>query len=147
MPIQFKSLGLGSSFIVVLAAAVSLSATARADEIQTTFNVAVGATGKPIDVPASNTPVSLTCVSNTPGYRGVGQATFLRVNPNAFLEWVGTDIATGVVSSGYSGTVGTHVIYCSYTDDYVEIQVNSDSAIQIKNNGNVTISGIITWVW
>ena len=39
------------------------------------------------------------------------------------------DIATGAISTGYSGTVGNHIIYCSFTDQYVEIQVFSDTSI------------------
>jgi hypothetical protein len=111
--------------------------------------VAPGQVSPPITIYGANAPVSLTCASNTPGYRGVGQVTILRPNPNQFLEWVGIDIATGMVTSGYSGTPGTHIIYCSYTDEYVEIQVFSDTQIQIKNNApsGVTITGIVNQIW
>ncbi|MGO9740732.1 MAG: hypothetical protein ACLPN5_04325 [Roseiarcus sp.] len=136
-----------ASLAVFLAVTASLAAPARADETQVTYTVAAGATSAPIAVPASNTPVSLTCVSNTAGYRGVGQATMLKVGPPAFLEWVGMDIATGAIASGYAGTAGTHVIYCSYTDEYVEIQVYSDTQIQVKNNGTVPVTGVISWLW
>ena len=90
---------------------------------------------------------SLTCASNTQGYRGIGQATILRVAPNAFLEWVGMDVATSAVTSGYSGTLGTHIIYCSYTDEYAEIQVFSDTQIQVKNNSSIPMIGVITFIW
>lgn len=136
-----------SSLAVILVVMGALSATARANQTQTNFNLAAGATSAPIPVPGINTPVSMTCASNTPGYRGIGQATLLRPSPNAFLEWVGTDIATGSTSSGYSGTKGTHVIYCSYTDLYVEIQIYSDSQIQVVNHSTITATGVINWVW
>ena len=136
-----------SSLAIGLAVMASLSAPARADEIQSNFNLAAGATSAPINVPGTNTPVSMTCASNTPGYRGIGQLTLLRPNPNQFLEWVGMDIATAQITSGYSGTLGTHMIYCSYSDEYVEIQVQSDTAIQVKNNSPGPVTGVITWVW
>lgn len=57
------------------------------------------------------------------------------------------DIATNAMTSGYSGTTGSHIIYCSYTDQFVEIQVYSDSAIQVKNSGSFPMKGVITFIW
>lgn len=136
-----------AQILLAVGALVALSPAARADEIQVHFSVAAGATSHQILIPVANMPVSLTCASNTPGYRGVGQATILRVSPNAFLEWVGMDIATAAISAGYSGTNGDHMIYCSYTDQYLEIQIHSDTAIQVKNNSPIPMTGIITFSW
>ena len=86
-----------SSLFVALAAWAGLSCPAQADEIQSAFNLAVRATSAPIAVPGTNTPVTMTCASNTSGFRGIGQATILRPYPNEFLEWVGMDIATGAI--------------------------------------------------
>ncbi|HEY2345436.1 MAG TPA: hypothetical protein VGH80_06060 [Xanthomonadaceae bacterium] len=141
-----KSLS-GAKTLLAVCAFVALSPAAWADQSHHTYTVAAGGISAPIPVPGTNTPVSVTCSNNTSGYRGVGQATILRVLPDAFLEWVGTDIATSVISSGYTNSNGTHIIYCSYVDKYVEIQVNSASQIQVKNNGSTSMTGVIDFVW
>jgi len=122
---------------------------ALANQFQNNVSVPPGAVSPPITIYGVNTPVSFTCVSNTPGYRGVGQMTILRPNPAQFLEWVGLDIATGQVSTGYSGTSGTHMIWCSFTDELVEVQVLNDNQIQIMNHApnTVTVTGVINQIW
>ena len=144
----YLSLKTARRFAVSLAAFAGLAGLAHANEFQNTYSVAPGQVSPPITIYGNNTPVSLTCASNTPSYRGVGQVTILRPNPNQFLEWVGTDIATGAVTSGYSGTLGTHIVYCSYTDQFAEIQVVNDTQIQVKNNSTyLTITGVINQSW
>jgi hypothetical protein len=132
----------------VSACAMALVAgSAAADEIQTTYSVGPGATSLAIPIPAANTPISITCVQNAVGARGVGQVTLLRATtPPAFLEWVGVDIATSAVTSGFSSSAGTHIIYCDYTGT-VDMQVRGTSAIQIVNTGAVKATGVITFSW
>jgi len=126
-----------------------LAGPAAANEIQVDYSVAAGAKSAPIAIPASNTPVSVTCVQNAVGFRGVGQATILRAAspPPSFLEWVGMDIATSAVTSGFSSTAGTHIIYCDYNGKTVDMQVESASQIQIVNTGASTATGVINFVW
>ncbi len=87
-------------------------------------------------------------MQNAVGFRGVGQVTLLRTTtPPAFLEWVGVDIATSAVTSGFSSSAGTHIIYCDYTGKTVDMQVRGTSAIQIVNTGAVKATGVITFSW
>ncbi|HTA65505.1 MAG TPA: hypothetical protein VK753_08370 [Xanthomonadaceae bacterium] len=125
---------------------LGLSSAAWADQTHVAYNIAGGAT-LAVLVPATNTPVSFTCVQNTEGNRGVGQATLLRVAPASFLEWVGSDIATGAISSGFSSTPGTHIVYCDYIGKYLDVQVLSDTQIQLKNTSGAAMTGEINFVW
>ena len=125
-----------------------VAAPASADQSHVKYSVPAGSTSKAIVVPAYNTPVTMTCVQNTSGFRGVGQATILRVLPPSFLEWVGTDIANGgTVSTGYSSSPGTHIIYCDYVGKTVDLQVNNATSIRIVNTNSSTATGVIQFVW
>jgi hypothetical protein len=121
--------------------------SAHADQTHVDYNLAAGATSAPIYVPAANTPISVTCSQNANGFRGIGQATLLRIGPPSFLEWVGIDIATGAISTGSTATLGTHIIWCSFTVNQVDIQVESDTAIQLHNASSSTAVGVINFVW
>jgi hypothetical protein len=132
---------------LALGSMAGLSATASADEYQFDVSIPAGGTSNPIIVPAVNTPVSLTCVQNTEGFRGVGQATLLRVNPASFLEWVGMDVANGgTPSTGFSASPGTHIIYCDFSKE-VDLQVASATQIQLKNTNSIAQTVVITWVY
>src|SRR5450432_4208869 len=121
----------GAKVLLAGCALMALSSAAWADQTHFDYNLAAGASIA-VNVPATNTPISMTCSNNTNGNRGVGQATLLRVSPSAFLEWVGFDIASsGVASTGFSSGPGTHIIWCDFGQS-VEIQVNSDTQILIK---------------
>jgi hypothetical protein len=138
---RFKCL-LGAGAIAMLAS------PACANQIQATYHLAAGATGSPIAIPATNTPVSVTCTQNEVGFRGVGQATILRTAAAPqFLEWVGMDIATNTVTSNFGNTKGTHIIYCDYTGKTVDMQVSGAGTIQIVNTSSNTASGVINFVW
>jgi hypothetical protein len=134
--------------VLSLCAIAVVARPATANEIQVDYNLAAGATSKPIAIPAFSTPVSVTCVQNGVGFRGVGQATVLRTAAAPqFLEWVGMDIATSAVSANFGNTAGMHIIYCDYTGKTVDMQVQSASSIQIVNTGSQTASGVINFVW
>ncbi len=135
--------------LVGMCGIAALVTPACASEKKATYSVAAGATGKPILVPATDTPISVTCVQNSVGFRGVGQATLLRVGstPPNFLEWVGTDIATSTITSGFSATQGTHIIYCDYTGQTVGLQVQDANHIQVINTGGSTATGVINFTW
>ena len=136
----------GAKILLAGCALMALSSAAWADQIHVGYTLAAGASVT-VTVPAVNTPVSMTCVNNSSGNRGVGQATLLRVSPAAFLEWVGSDIATGAISTGFSATAGTHIIYCDYTGKLVDVQVLNSSDIQIKNTSTVTMTGELNFVY
>ncbi|HTA65504.1 MAG TPA: hypothetical protein VK753_08365 [Xanthomonadaceae bacterium] len=124
---------------------LAFSSAAWADQTHVSYNVAAGGT-LTVLVPATNTPISFTCANNTSGDRGLGQSTILRVAPVSFLEWVSEDVFTHAVSSGYSATPGTHIVYCDFGGT-VDVQVLSDTQIQVKNTAGVAEAGVINFVW
>jgi hypothetical protein len=145
--IKSTSLRKFASVCLTLGSIVGLSATAHANQFQLTLNVPAGGTSIPIAVPGINTPVSVTCVQNTAGNRGVGQATVLRVSPASFLEWVGMDVANaGVPSTGFTSTAGTHIIFCDFSKE-VDLQVASATQMQVKNTNAVAQSVVINFVY
>src|SRR5277367_4721145 len=88
-----------------------------------TYNLAAGASSAAVN-PAESTPVLVMGVQNDLGYRGVGQVSMLHV-PSSFLEWSGIESpAAAAITSGFSGTAGTHIVYLDYSH-LVDIQVAS----------------------
>jgi hypothetical protein len=142
---KIKSRGI-AKVLLAGCAFLAFSSAAWADQTHVSYNVAAGGT-LTVNIPATNTPVSFTCSNNTSGDRGVGQATILRVLPQSFLEWVSMDVATSAVSSGFTGTAGTHIVYCDYIGKQVDVQVLSDVAVQIKNTSSAAAAGEINFVW
>ncbi len=134
--------------LCLVAGSVGVSASAQANEFQLSFAVNAGTTSIPFNVPASNTPVSVTCVQNSLGFRGVGQATVLRVNPPSFLEWVGMDVANaGVPSTGFSASAGTHIIFCDFVGKTVDLQVANATQMQVANTGGSNATVVINFVY
>ncbi len=133
---------LGAGLIAMLAG------PATAAEKKVAYNLAIGATSAAIKIPAADTPVSVTCTQNAVGFRGVGQATILKTSVvPKFLEWVGTDIAAGAVTSGFSASAGTHIVYCDYVGKTVDMQVSDAGSIQIVNTSGTIATGVITFIW
>ena len=133
---------------VILAGCVG---AASANEYQVAYSLAPGTISNPINVPAVNTPITVTCAQNNGAFRGIGQMTLLRVGPPLFLEWVGIDTATNqgatsVVTHGFSGLGGIHMIYCDAASS-VDIQVQSPTTIQVTNVNAAAASGVINFVW
>ena len=125
--------------------------SAAANEIQVPFSLVAGATSGPINVPAINTPISVTCVQNAAGHRGAGQMTLLRVGPPSALVWVGFDWASNngvaaTASQGSSATPGTNMLWCDF-NKFVGIEVQSATAIQVKNSLSGPATGVINFVW
>jgi hypothetical protein len=128
-----------------------VTAQAQVNKLEYSYNLAAGATSAPIAIPATNVPVSITGSQNETGFRGVGQATIMRLHPTAFLNWVGMDSYTartaGPVPYGDSPTAGTHIIWLDFSGT-VDIQVADANHIQIHNTGGVgPAKGHITLIW
>ncbi|HKB89983.1 MAG TPA: hypothetical protein VKC60_05635, partial [Opitutaceae bacterium] len=82
-------------------------------------------------------------------FRGVGQVTMLHV-PGSFLEWVGLEgpnsVAPSTITSGFSGTVGTHIVFLDFAQ-LVDIQVGSPDAFRVHNAAGVERFGSVTIIW
>jgi hypothetical protein len=110
-----------------------------------TYNLAAGANSAAV-TPASSTPVLVMGVQNNLGYRGVGEVTLLRV-PSSFLEWTGIESPSGAaITSGFSGSAGTHIVYLDY-GPFVDIRVNTTDSFVIHNANTIAMSGHVTLVW
>jgi hypothetical protein len=109
------------------------------------YNLAGGASSAAV-TPAESVPVLVMGVQNNLGYRGVGQVSMLRV-PSSFLEWTGIESpASAAITSGYSGTAGTHIVYLDFSH-LVDIQVESTDTFIIHNASTIQMAGVVTLIW
>jgi hypothetical protein len=110
-----------------------------------TYNLAAGASSSAVN-PVESVPVLVMGVQNNLGYRGVGQVTLLHV-PSSFLEWTGIESpASAAITSGFSGTAGTHIVYLDYSH-LVDIQVASTDTFIIHNANTIAMAGVVTLIW
>jgi hypothetical protein len=109
------------------------------------FNLAAGASSAAV-TPASNTPVLVQGVQTTVGYRGVGHVSMLHV-PSSFLEWTGLESpASAAITSGFSGTAGTHIVYIDFSH-LVDLRVNTPDTFVVHNANTVAQTGVVTLIW
>jgi len=109
------------------------------------YTLAAGASSAAVN-PAESVPVLVMGVQNNLGYRGVGQVAMLHV-PSSFLEWSGIESpASAAITSGFSGTAGTHIVYLDYSH-LVDIQVASTDTFIIHNANTIAMSGVVTLIW
>jgi len=127
----------------IMAHAVQTVVTPNA--LYVTYSLAAGANSAAV-TPASSTPVLVMGVQNNTGYRGVGEVTLLHV-PSSFLEWTGIESPyNAAITSGYSGSAGTHIVYLDYSH-LVDIQVHTADTFIIHNGNTIAMSGHVTLVW
>jgi len=129
--------------LTILAHAVQTVVTPNG--LYVTYNLPAGATSAAV-TPAPNTPVLVMGVQTNLGYRGVGEVTLMRV-PSNFLEWSGLESPySATITSGYSGTPGTHIVYLDYSH-LVDIQVKTTDSFVIHNANTIAMAGHVTLVW
>ena len=137
-----------TAFVGVLALSIGVHATqtiTTPNATKITYNLNAGASSTAVN-PAENTPVLVMGVQNNLGYRGVGQVAMLHV-ASSFLEWTGIESpAAAAITSGFSGTAGTHIVYLDYSH-FVDIQVASTDTFVIHNANTIAMSGVVTLIW
>jgi hypothetical protein len=80
------------------------------------------------------------------GFRGVGQVSMLHI-PGQFLEWVGLESAPlAKITSNYSSTFGTHIVYLDW-DASVDLQVFNPDSFVVHNGSISTATGNVTLIW
>lgn len=142
-------------FTLLLAATVAvatLEVTVHAAQTITTpnefvlnYNLVAGANSVAV-TPASNVPVLVQGVQTALGYRGVGQVSMLHV-PSSFLEWTGIESpAAAAITSGFSGTTGTHIVYLDFSH-LVDIQVDTTDSFRVHNANTIAMTGQVTLIW
>ena len=110
-----------------------------------TYNLAAGANTGAI-TPVANQPVLVMGCQFSVGFRGVAQATILRI-PASFIEWVGLESTAGAaITQGFSGTAGTHILYLDFSHQ-VDIEVNSPDTIRIHNGSAGVRTGNVRLIW
>ena len=110
-----------------------------------TYSLAAGASSAPF-TPIADKPIMITGIQDALGYRGVGFVSMLHVN-GSFLEWTGIESpASAALTSGFSGTAGTHIVYLDYSH-LVDLKVNSPDTFVVHNANTITMTGSVTLVW
>jgi hypothetical protein len=138
-----------------IVAALAFSCTAGAVQSTTTpssamfsYNLAGGAvTGNYL--PPANQAVLVMGTCLTPGVRGVGHVSLLRIaNPGGFIEWSGINsTGSGTVAHGFSPTAGTKIVQIDFSGG-AQIEVGSTGdTIRIHNTTTSARAGNMTWVW
>lgn len=137
-----------TAVVAVVALSVGVHATqtiVTPNAAKVTYNLAAGASSAAV-TPAESVPVLVMGVQNDLGYRGVGQVAMLHV-PSSFLEWTGLESpAAAAITSGFSGTAGTHIVYLDYSH-LVDIQVASTDTFVIHNANTIQMAGVVTLIW
>jgi len=109
------------------------------------YNLAAGGATGAIGVPG-NVPVLTMCVCTTAGVRGVGHASLLSI-PGSFLEWVGLESTAGAaITQGFSGALGTHILFCDFVHQ-VDVEVNNSVSIRVHNTSGAARAGRVTLMW
>ena len=113
--------------------------------VNITYNLAAGANSGAI-TPVSNQAILMIGSQTSLGYRGVGMATLLHI-PASFMEWTGVESpANAVITSGFSGTAGTHILYLDFSH-LVDVQVASPDTILIHNANAIAQTGNLELIW
>lgn len=137
-----------AAVVAMMALSISMHATqtiTTPNAAKVTYNLAAGASSTAV-TPVESVPVLVMGVQNNLGYRGVGQVSMLHV-PSSFLEWTGIESpASAALTSGFSGTAGTHIVYLDYSH-LVDIQVASTDTFLIHNANTIAMSGVVTLIW
>jgi hypothetical protein len=107
-----------------------------------------GETLKGIKVPVVNRPVHMIVTDTTPYYTGVGELA-ITAFPGTTMMWTGTDLASDgktAIDYGSSQGPGTHMMWADYAST-VDVQVQDQKTIQIKNKSGEAQTVIVTFMW
>ena len=61
-------------------------------------------------------------------------------------SWLQPSPASAAITSGFSGTAGTHIVYLDYSH-LVDIQVASTDTFIIHNANTIAMAGVVTLIW
>jgi hypothetical protein len=140
--------------IVLAAVVVILTSMVVANATQTittpnavfiSYSLAADTNSAPITPATNRSVLVMGCTTGTD--QGVGHVSLLHI-PSAAMVWVGLESqASAVITSGFNGTPGTHIVWIDRLR-FVDIQVASADTIRIRNSGSgETLAGNVTLVW
>ena len=109
------------------------------------YSLEAGTDSAPI-TPAANVPVLVMGCQTALGFRGVSQATLLRI-PASFLEWVGLESTAGAaITQGFSATPGTHILWLDFSHQ-VDLRVSSADTFVVHNGSSGVRTGVVKLMW
>jgi len=122
--------------------AALITTAAHADTTTLSFNVAPGACGAPIAVPANNKPVIIAGANMQNTDRGTGMVSLIRANGfnNPLLLWAGTDYAVGVEKDG-AVNAGRLIMYLD-AEQLVMLQSAASTHIQVCNSPSNSLNAL-----
>ena len=144
---RYATLSLAFAVAVLTLAVVGKAAQTVTvpNAVNITYNLAAGANSGVI-TPVSNQAILMIGSQTSLGYRGVAMATLLHV-PASFMEWTGVESPNNaVITSGFSGTAGTHILYLDFSH-LVDVQVASPDTILIHNANTINMTGNLELIW
>ncbi|MGA9795488.1 MAG: hypothetical protein WBQ17_08120 [Rhizomicrobium sp.] len=114
----------------------------------TQYSIKKGHVLKNIAVPVVNSPVHMMVTDITPYDPGVGEATIM-ATAGTTMQWIGNDTwaaEQGKREYGGSQGPGTHMLWANY-DASVDIEVQNQRTIQIRNKSAGPQTVIVTFTW
>ena len=116
------------------------------DQTHVSYNIPAGGS-LVVNVPATNTPVSFTCVHRTPW------ASVVSVGPRfcGFSRMLSSNGSVRTLPRAPSPpafpALPERISSIATSSKTVDVQVSSDVAIQLVNTNTVAMTGEINWVW
>jgi hypothetical protein len=133
--------------IAVLTHATEAVATAR--RVSVNYNLSSGSSSGNI-TPASNLPVTITAdqIGTVCGCDDVGSSfmTVVRSSVDGELVWNGFESNGGGLTTGFSPTPGTHIVYTDFSH-VVDLEVSNSTSFHVHNGGSETANGTVTLIW
>ena len=134
------------TFAVLAHAADYLSPLSR---LSVTYKLAPGANSANI-TPVANTPVMILAdqTGTVCGCDNVGSSLMTVVNStvDAELVWNGFQSNGGGLTSGFSPTAGSHIVFIDFGHE-VDLEVSNATSFHVHNAGSSTYNGNVTLIW
>jgi hypothetical protein len=108
------------------------------------YSLAFGANSAPITSATNRSVLVMGCCTTT-NDQSVSQVSLFHI-PSGGIKWVGLESNGSGITSGFSGTAPTHIVWIDLYHG-VDIQVAGVDTIQIHNDIGATRTGNVTLVW
>ncbi len=132
--------------VAAVGAAMTFAVMAHAAEKSVTYNLAAGASSKPI-TPVANKPVLVIGAQTVEGNVGSSEVTIVNSNPgDTELVWSGLESDGGGPTSGFNSVPGTHIIFIDF-GHCVDLEVNNSTSFKVVNTCTFAQAGRVTLIW
>ena len=147
-----KALRVGGLFLAALVAALTVSVVVHATQVITTPNAAsftyslAGSASSAGITPPSDTPVLVVADQTVGGDVGSSLLTLVNSIGDGELVWNGFESAGGGLTTGFSATAGTHMVFIDF-NTFVDLQVNNATSFKVHNRSSIALKGKVTMIW